>query len=128
MAYEQLPSTCEKLQDLGLELVSIVTLRLCTLFLKVGIADLGLPFRSLATLMQRSYDEPDELTWLQKQVQACAEAVGTPCRVETAPRGENELVVDSDAAQSLDIDTFLHELGAIFKAHLPDACACLKSP
>merc|ERR1712176_1518946 len=87
LAYAQLPSTCEKLQSLGLEMVSIVTVQLCTLFLKVGIGDLGIPLKLLASLMQRDFDDFDELTWLQKQVQICAGAVGTTCCIVQAARG-----------------------------------------
>merc|ERR1712176_1236527 len=118
----KLPSTCEKLRSLGLEEESIITLRLCTLFLKVGIVDLSLSFRALASLMQRNFDDSDELTWLQKKIKTCAEVVGTPCGVEEAVRGEKILVVSSEAAQSLNVDAFLQELEGVFTSNLLETC------
>jgi len=121
-AYNKLELTCDTLKGIGLEPEAIICLRLCTLLVYIGVKELGLPLGLIAVQMLRNYDCIEELTWLQAQVQQCAEAAGCPCRAEANKRGDKELVVDDDG-QSLNVDKFLAELATAFRISLRQACS-----
>ena len=56
----QLSSTC------------VLTLKLCTLFVKVAVADLGIELGKLAALILRDVETDfKELSWLEKKVKSC---------------------------------------------------------
>jgi len=109
-AYRRLPECCEQLADpdLGLDGPSIVTLRLCTSFVKVGVHDFGIPLGQLAARMIREYGDSGslELSWLERKVKVCAEAAGVPCHVEKDRRGDEILEPDGDI-ESLEVDHFI---------------------
>merc|ERR1712110_859622 len=91
-AIEKFEETRARLEEIGIEAACLVTLRLCTIFLEVGVVEKNLPVGKLAALMMR--DECTgfaELSWLESRVQQCAEAVGTACRVEENDRRDQVL-------------------------------------
>lgn len=101
-------------------------MRLCTLFLQVGVAEKRLPVGKLAALMLR--DEATgfaELSWLERRVQGCAEAAGTPCHVEMDDRGDQVLVADSE--RLLDVEAFEQHLTVLFREELESAVAELQA-
>merc|ERR1712072_564945 len=126
MASSQLEETEDKLKEIGIEEECIVTLRLCTLFLKIGVVDKKLPIGKLAALQLRDEDTGfAELSWLERLVQRCAEAVGTKCRIETDDRGDEVLVVDS--GKELDVPKFEKEFEVRLNEELPSVAPLKRS-
>jgi len=120
-AYERLPDTCSMVRDVGLDEASIVTLRLCTLFVWVGVAELGLPCGRLTALMLRDEDTGfQELSWLEEKVLACASAAGAKCRMQVNDREDQELVLD-DNGDGLDVQALLSGLERVFRAEMREA-------
>lgn len=122
-AAEGLPQTCDMVRDAGLEEVAILTLRICTLLVSVGVGELDLPCSHLAALMLR--DEVrgfQELSWLESKVLACANAAGATCVMQVNDVGEQELVVEQDGA-GLQTEVFLAGLVATFRAEAAGAAA-----
>eukprot|EP00927_Polykrikos_kofoidii_P031349 TRINITY_DN26982_c0_g1_i1.p1 TRINITY_DN26982_c0_g1~~TRINITY_DN26982_c0_g1_i1.p1 ORF type:complete len:551 (-),score=110.31 TRINITY_DN26982_c0_g1_i1:154-1806(-) len=127
-AVATLPEVCKMLEDSGLEPQAVVTLRLCTLLVQVAVGELALPVGRVAALLCRD-DETgfQDLSWLERKVQACSEVAGCPCRVEKDNRGDERLVVE-DEGDSLDVDAFLGALGTVFRQELPEAVRKSKRP
>jgi len=122
-AAARLPEACEALRGIGLDSASIVTLRLCTLLVRVGIAELGMPCHTLAMLMLRDEDTGfAELSWLESKVLACAVPAGATCQLQVNDRGDQELAVEDDGA-GLDVEAFLTGLEEAFRADLKEATA-----
>jgi len=122
-ANDRLIDTRRMLEDNGLEATAILTLRLCTLFVFVGVAELGLPCANLAHLMLR--DEKtgfQELSWLENHILSAAVAAGFGCHVNKDDYGDKELVVDNHG-DGLNATAFLDHLKAAFHGELPSAIA-----
>jgi len=120
-AYEVLPETCGMMRDVGLDGAAIVTLRLCTLLVFVGVAELGLPCGKLAALILRDEDAGfQDLSWLEQKVLAASVSAGAECRMQVNDRGDQELAVEDDG-KSLRVDSFLENLEAVFRAELEEA-------
>ncbi|CAE7279715.1 PI4KG4 [Symbiodinium pilosum] len=59
-AYMKLPQTCKKLAEAELDASAVVTLRLCTTLVYIGVAEMGIPIGKLAA----TASNPSEC-WLQ---------------------------------------------------------------
>lgn len=124
-AREKLQQTCEMVTDAGLDASGVVTLQLCTLFVFVGVAELGLPLGQLAALMLRDEETGlAELSWLEQRVLQAAQAAGegAGCRMQENQRGDQELVVEG-SGEGLEVATFLSALETTFREDLPKAVA-----
>lgn len=113
-AHENLTHICGSLSSLQLPRSSIITLRLCTAFVKIGVHDLGMPIAELVALMSRNYDP--ELTWLETRVLACAKSAGASVTVQPNDRGDKELEVECEAA--LQEDVFISLIEDMFRSDL----------
>jgi len=120
IAVERLPQVTDALRNLGLGEESVVTHQLCTTFVGVGVAELGLPIGPLAILMLRG--DASSLSWLETRVLACAKRAGAHIWVEEQG-GIKELRVD-DANFESKVDLFLESLVTEFRVQLPLAVAC----
>jgi len=129
-AVQSLPTTIKKLQDIGLETASIVTLQLCTLFLEIGVLVCGLPLNTLAELLSRDdklcFEKP---SWFEEQIATCTTAAGVPCHFALSPYcgigpAVQCLVADDgrefgDVADSLDVGLLIETLRQSLKDTLP---------
>jgi len=114
---EKLDQTCHMTSEIGLEASAVLTLRLCTLFVFVGVVELGLPVGKLAVLMLKEYNE---LTWLEARVLACAKEAGADCWMEVTDSGYEELEVKNQG-EGLQEEAFLAALEKRFREELPSA-------
>eukprot|EP00421_Protoceratium_reticulatum_P009461 CAMPEP_0168366054 /NCGR_PEP_ID=MMETSP0228-20121227/5031_1 /TAXON_ID=133427 /ORGANISM="Protoceratium reticulatum, Strain CCCM 535 (=CCMP 1889)" /LENGTH=389 /DNA_ID=CAMNT_0008378845 /DNA_START=1 /DNA_END=1170 /DNA_ORIENTATION=- len=122
VAYGHLPEICSMVHSVGLDAPSILTLRLCTLFVYVGVAELNLPCGHLAALMLRDEEKGfQDLSWLEQKVLTCAVAAGAKCRMQVNDRDDQELVLD-DGGDGLEEGSFLAGLEGTFRSELPAAC------
>jgi len=122
-AYQESGHTRKALEDLGLDEPSIITNAVCTLFVWVGVAVLGLPIGKLAVLMVRDVETGfAELSWLEQKVLACAQAAGAQCRKQMSDREEEELVVEGAGLETpAQLTVFMNSLQATFRAELCEA-------
>ncbi|CAJ1381074.1 unnamed protein product [Effrenium voratum] len=114
---EKLPQTCQMVEDAGLEASAVVTLRMCTILVYIGVAELGCSIAKVANLMMRDEDkEPQELSWLEERVLPAANACGVVCKLQEAA-GNPELRVED--ASTLEVERFLETLESVFRKDLP---------
>lgn len=78
-AYEKLEDVCEKLKEIPLDQPSILTLRLCTLFVYIGVYELDLPIGLLASKLAR--EDYEVLSWFEERVLKAAVEAGAKCEV-----------------------------------------------
>lgn len=117
-SFMRLEEVCKRLRALGLDTPCILTLQLCTLFVFVGVAELGLPIRKLSDLMLRDFDtDLQEFSWLEARVFECAKASEARCRQQVSDRGDKELVVENEG-QELQEQKFLECLEEVFRREL----------
>eukprot|EP00929_Paragymnodinium_shiwhaense_P064981 TRINITY_DN32626_c0_g1_i2.p1 TRINITY_DN32626_c0_g1~~TRINITY_DN32626_c0_g1_i2.p1 ORF type:complete len:533 (+),score=100.13 TRINITY_DN32626_c0_g1_i2:149-1747(+) len=120
-AEAKLPELCQKLAELGLDFASIVTLRLCTLLLRVAVVEFNRPIGKVATLMCRDPETGfEELSWLEQRVKAAAEAAGVPVSIGETKRREQMLQIEGDGSD-LNVDLFLTNLEEAFRKNVPEA-------
>jgi len=121
MCHEKLPQTVQAVKGVGLDDASVLTLRICTSLVAVGIGDLGIPVGRLSTLMLRDEETGfQDLSWLEGKVLSCATDAGAQCHVQENRHGEKEIVVEDEGA-SVNADAFVHELEALFRVELREA-------
>jgi len=119
-ALAKLPQTCKKLREAGLDESAVVTLRLCTSFVYIGVVEKGVPIGKLAALMLRDEcADPQELSWLEVRVIRTAQANGAKLTVQANHRGDPEVQVED--GESLQAETFLQDLDACFRSDLAEA-------
>jgi len=123
-AAEQALRLCDMLKDVGLDESSILTHRLCTLFVHVGVGDLGLPIGRLAALMLR--DDCQELSWLEERIWSCAREAGARIEVRREERYGDKALFVEDEGRSMRADEFLDNLQAAFRADLPAAVTAIR--
>eukprot|EP00406_Dinophysis_acuminata_P074444 CAMPEP_0179254968 /NCGR_PEP_ID=MMETSP0797-20121207/23507_1 /TAXON_ID=47934 /ORGANISM="Dinophysis acuminata, Strain DAEP01" /LENGTH=382 /DNA_ID=CAMNT_0020962853 /DNA_START=52 /DNA_END=1200 /DNA_ORIENTATION=+ len=117
-AADRLPALLDMLPGIGLDAASLVTLRVCTLLVEVGIVHLGLPCRQLAAAMLREEEAGfEELSWLEAKVLEHAGPAGARVQKQINARGCEELVVE-DRGEGLNVDVFLHGLRDAFLREL----------
>ncbi|CAK9052532.1 unnamed protein product [Durusdinium trenchii] len=105
------------LKDAGLEESAVITLRLCTSLVYIGVVELGRTISDIAALMLRDEDkEPQELSWLEERVMSAAKMAGAPCSLQATARGDPEMVVEEP--NSLKVDVFLESLESAFRTDL----------
>jgi hypothetical protein len=121
-AAQDLPRTCAMARAVGLEESAVLTLQLCTIFVMIGVGELGVPCGRLAALMLRDEETGfRELSWLESKVLECACAVGARCCVRVSDKGEQEIVLEAGSQEVLDAEAFLAGLGATFRALVAEA-------
>jgi len=115
IAVEKLPRVISSLRHLGLSEECVVTHRVCTTLIGVGVAELGVAIGSVATLMVR--EDPYELSWLEKNLLQVAQDTGIPIHVNANERGEQELHVDDFHLDAKE-DGFFTLLAKVFRSEL----------
>jgi hypothetical protein len=120
-AYESLPMISEQLRKIGLDEPSVITLRICTTFVYVGLHEFGLPIARLVELMVRSCDEPEELSWLEDKVLKCANEAGALISVQKNVRGDKELCV-LDGGSGLQVAAFVSAFEDTLRQELHHFC------
>jgi hypothetical protein len=115
IAVQRLPRVIAALRDLGLSEECLMTHRVCTTLIGVGVAELGVAIGSVATLMVR--EDPYELSWLEKNLLQVAQDTGIPIHVNTSARGEQELHVDDFHLDAKE-DGFFTLLAKVFRSEL----------
>ena len=121
-AFEELPGAVAQCRRLGLDEPSLLTLCLCTSYVYIGVAELGIPIHSLATLMLRE-DCPHDLepSWLELQVYECARKCGAGIQMCQDGSQRRECVVEGDGMKGLRADECVGKFTTVVRARLIDA-------
>jgi len=120
-AYRSLPMIMEELVKIGLDEQSAMTLRICTTLVYMGLCEFGLPIALLAQLTVRSFEAPQELSWLEDKVLKCAKFAGAAVSVQRNSRGDEELCV-LDGGSSLQVAAFVSALENMLRQGLGHFC------
>lgn len=127
-AHENMEMTMKLLREVGLPEECIVTLQVCTLLVKVAIADLAIPVVRVAKLILRDEDSGfAELSWLETNVLDAAAKAGAKCRMGEDDRGDQAIDVD-DRGEGLDVKAFLADLEKAFRKEVPKATEWCAAP
>jgi len=119
VAVEMLPKACGMVRDAGLDDSSLLTLRLCTHFVHIGVSELNIPIGMLAARMLRDEETGfQELSWLEGQVLKAAQASGAKCTMQVNHRDDQEIVVENDG-KDIEAEKFLDILCKQFRHELP---------
>jgi len=124
MAFDRLPWTCDLAREAGLPESAIITLKICTLLVKVAIDELQLPCGSVAALMLRDAETGfTELSWLESKVFAAAEQAGIPCQMGFNHRGDKQILVEEDTYDEEQAQAIVESLEETFRADLGKAAS-----
>jgi len=117
-AHAKLALTCRMVAEAGLDPSAVVTLRLCTIFVYIGIVDMAIPIGKLAALMLRDdCADPQELSWLEERVLAAAKEHGGKLSVQANDRGDPDVRIE-DFGDSLQVEPFIQDLEQRFRQDL----------
>lgn len=117
VAFEKLEDICAKLKEIPLDDPSILTLRLCTLFVYIGVYELGLAIGSLASKLVR--EDYEALSWFEERVFKAAEKAGAKCVVREDDYGMKEIEVENRGADMSE-EEFLAAAGEILRNDLKE--------
>eukprot|EP00439_Symbiodinium_sp_Y106_P003869 s718_g1.t1 len=102
-AHAKLALTCRMVAEAGLDPSAVVTLRLCTIFVYIGIVDMAIPIGKLAALMLRDdRADPQDLSWLEERAN---------------DRGDPDVRIE-DFGDSLQVEPFIQDLEQRFRQDL----------
>jgi hypothetical protein len=116
IALRRLPQVIDALRELGVSRESLVTHQICTTFISVGVADLGLAIGPLAALMLRS--DESEFSWFEQMVLSSAQRAGIAICVRVSDLGMQELFVE-DSEIGPQVDRFLEFFATHLRTELP---------
>uniref|UniRef100_A0A7S1A194 PI3K/PI4K catalytic domain-containing protein n=1 Tax=Noctiluca scintillans TaxID=2966 RepID=A0A7S1A194_NOCSC len=124
-AAKKLNSIADALRDIGLDESSILTHRLCTMFVSVGV-ELGIPVGCLAALMLRDGDKCfAELSWLERRVFECARSAGAKICIQKEIEGEEALAVENggcDCEAERFLELFVERLRTDLPSEISTGC------
>lgn len=117
-AHAKLALTCRMVAEAGLDPSAVVTLRLCTIFVYIGIVEMAIPIGKLAALMLRDdCADPQELSWLEERVLAAAKEHGGKLSIQANDRGDPEVRIE-DFGDALEVEPFIQDLELRFRQDL----------
>jgi hypothetical protein len=112
---------CAHLEQVGIEAESIITFRLCTRVVSVGM-ELGVPCSQVAKLIKRDEETVfEKLSWLEKMVLECGCAARAQLEKHVNDRDIDELVIAESGLGDFDVEDFLSRLEQAVRAEFADS-------